>query len=200
VGHLDAIRAELQEAAATLDAALGDPLVVAAAARFADELQRALAAGRRVFACGNGGSMAEAMHFAEEWSGRFRDDRQPLPAQALSDPAALTAIANDYGFAEVFARQIEAHGGPGDVLVLLSTSGQSENLIRAAEVARRLRLTTIALLGRGGGKLRDRVDVAIVVPRAATADRVQEAHLQIMHAVIAAVEQKLLAPASNAAD
>ena len=187
----DAIRSALREAVTTVDALLRDEAALAAVARFVDATHAALASGGRLLACGNGGSMADAMHFAEEWTGRFRYERRALPALALSDPAALTAIANDYGYGEVFARQVEAYGRAGDMLVLLSTSGNSENLVRAAEVARRLRVTTVGLLGRGGGKVRDAVDIAIVVPHATTSDRVQEVHLTVLHAVIDAVERKL---------
>lgn len=111
---------------------------------------------------------------------------------AFSDPTVITCIANDFfGFDEVFARQVEAHGRAGDVLVLLSTSGHSANLLRAAEEARRRRVTTVGLLGRGGGKLRDAVDIAIVVPHATTSDRIQEVHIKVLHAVIEAVEHRM---------
>jgi D-sedoheptulose 7-phosphate isomerase len=135
--------------------------------------------------------MSDAMHFAEEWSGRFRGDRAALPAIAFSDPAAMTCIANDFGFERVFARQVEAHGKAGDVLVALSTSGNSPNLLAACEAARTRGLTVVGLLGRGGGKMKDLCDVAVVVPNATTSDRIQEIHIQVIHAVIEAAERNL---------
>ena len=135
--------------------------------------------------------MADAMHFAAEWTGRFHRDRRALPALALSNPVDLTAIANDLGFEQVFARQVEAQAKRGDLLVLLSTSGDSENLLRAVEQAREQGVGTVALLGRGGGKLLPIVDLPIVVPRASRADGVQAVHIQILHACIEAVEHEL---------
>ena len=115
----------------------------------------------------------------------------PLPALSFSDPTQLTCIANDFGFEEVFARQVEAHGRAGDLLLLLSTSGSSPNVLRAARVARARGIQTVALLGRGGGKLASEVDIPIIVPRARTSDRIQEIHLHILHSVIEATERRL---------
>jgi D-sedoheptulose 7-phosphate isomerase len=187
----DPIRAAFDEAAATLRAFLDDPDGLAGVRRFADAARGALERGGRLLACGNGGSMCDAMHFAEEWTGRFRGDRAALPAIALSDPAMLTCVANDFGFDEVFARGVEALGRPGDLLVLLSTSGESPNMLRAAEAARERELVTVGLLGKGGGALRERVDVPLVVPHATTSDRIQEVHIKILHTVIEVVERDL---------
>ena len=162
-----------------------------AAAEFADLAFEALSDGKKLLACGNGGSMCDAMHFAEEWTGRFRGDRDPLPALAFSDPAQLTCIANDFGFDEVFARQVAAHGREGDLLVVLSTSGESPNILRALEEARARGVKTIGLLGKGGGAALTLSDVAIVVPSATTSDRIQELHINVLHAVIEAVERRL---------
>jgi D-sedoheptulose 7-phosphate isomerase len=185
------VRAAFAEAARTSQAFLADDACIAAVERFAEVAAATLEKGGRLLACGNGGSMCDAMHFAEEWTGRFRKDRRALPAIAFSDPSQLTCIANDFGFAEVFARSVEALGGKGDLLLAISTSGDSPNVVRAVEVARSRGLTTVGLLGRGGGKLRDLVDVAIVVPLAATSDRIQELHIQVIHIVIEAVERRL---------
>jgi len=186
------IQNALAEAAAVLDALRHDPVCLEAIEAFVAAAVRALRGGGCLLACGNGGSMSQAMHFAEEWTGRFRRERPPLPALALSDPTVLSCIANDYGYEEVFSRQVEAHATRSDLLVLLSTTGSSPNLLRAAESAREREVGTVALLGNGGGKLAPMVDVPIIVPEARTSDRIQEIHLQILHAVIESVEAELL--------
>jgi D-sedoheptulose 7-phosphate isomerase len=135
--------------------------------------------------------MCDAMHFAEEWTGRFRSDRAPLPAVAFSDPSHLTCIANDFGYDEVFARLVASYGKPGDVLVALSTSGNSPNVLRALEVAREKGVHTVGLLGKGGGKALALTDVPIVVPRAQTSDRIQEIHIKVLHITIEAVERRM---------
>jgi D-sedoheptulose 7-phosphate isomerase len=185
------IQASLAEAAATLDAFRNDPVAVHATSAFVSAALRTLRAGGLLMACGNGGSLSQAMHFAQEWTGRFRGDRPALPAMAFSDPTQLSCIANDYGFEEVFARQVEAHGRAGDLLLLLSTSGQSPNVIQAARAARASDVQTVALLGRGGGKLASEVDIPILVPLTTTSDRIQEVHLQILHSVLEAAEREL---------
>jgi D-sedoheptulose 7-phosphate isomerase len=187
----DPVRASFDEALATLQAFLAAPAALDGVRRFADAARATLERGGLLMACGNGGSMCDAMHFAEEWTGRFRGDRRALPALAFSDPSQLTCIANDFGYDEVFARQVEAHGKPGDLLVLISTSGNSPNMLRAAEVARRREVATVGLLGKGGGKLGAAVDVPIVVPLATTSDRIQELHIKVLHIVIEAVERGL---------
>ena len=146
-------------------------------------------AGGKVLFCGNGGSAADAQHLAAEYVVRFARERRPLPALALTtDTSVLTAAANDYGFASAFARQVRALGAPGDLLVLHSTSGESENLLQAAAAAREGGLVTVALLARGGGRLRERVDRALVVPTDVTA-RAQEMHLAIGHVVCDLVDR-----------
>ena len=185
------LRGSLDESRRTLDAFLADARALEAVEAFAGRVLATVRGGGRLLVCGNGGSMSDAIHFASEWSGRFRGDRAPVSAIALSDPATLTCIANDYGFDQVFARQVEAHGRKGDLVVALSTSGDSPNVVAAAQTARRLGLGIVGLLGRGGGKLAAEVDVAIVVPSARTADRIQEVHIQILHAVTEAVEREL---------
>lgn len=189
--HDDPVRNGFEEAAATLKAFLDSEEAMASVQRFVDVCSAALQVGAKLMACGNGGSMCDAMHFAEEWTGRFRSDRNPLPALAFSDPSQLTCIANDFGFDQVFARSVEAYGRKGDVLVAISTSGNSPNVLAAVESARRLGVTTVGLLGRGGGELAGRVDVPIVVPRATTSDRIQEVHIKVLHLTIEAVERRL---------
>lgn len=157
---------------------------------FAGKLAATFRAGCKAMSCGNGGSMSDAMHFAEEWSGRYRKERPPLPAIAFSDPGHMSCVANDYGFTEVFARQVQALGQEGDLLLMLSTSGESRNLIRAAEEARAKGIATVGLLGKGGGTLLSLCDIPIIVP-GITSDRIQELHIKIIHVVIETVERTL---------
>jgi D-sedoheptulose 7-phosphate isomerase len=187
----EAIRNSFDEAASTLQAFRESPDGLAGVERFAAAASEALRAGKKLLSCGNGGSMCDAMHFAEEWTGRFRGDRAALPAVAFSDPSQLTCIANDFGYDEVFARQVEALGQAGDVLVAISTSGNSPNVLRAVEVAKERGITTVGLLGKGGGKLLPEVDIPIVVPLATASDRIQEVHIKVLHIVIEAVEREL---------
>jgi D-sedoheptulose 7-phosphate isomerase len=150
-----------------------------------------LAGGRKLMFCGNGGSAADSQHLASEFTGRFINDRRPLAALALTtDSSALTCIANDYGFDDVFSRQVLGLGRPGDCLIAISTSGNSRNVIQAAAAARAIGMRTIGLLGRDGGKLLALCDVPIVVESTSTA-RIQEAHSFIGHTLCALVEQAL---------
>jgi D-sedoheptulose 7-phosphate isomerase len=163
----------------------------AAVEHVALQLARCLQGGGKLMLCGNGGSAADAQHIAAELTGRFVHDRRPLAAMALStDTSALTCIGNDYGFDHVFERQVRALGRVGDALVLISTSGQSPNLLQAATAARMAGITTIGLLGRDGGALRAQCDHSVVVPHTVTA-RIQEAHIFIGHCWCALVEQTL---------
>ena len=183
------IHAAFEEARITLDAFVAGGLdgVIA----FADAARETLTSGHKLMACGNGGSMCDAMHFCEEWTGRFRETRAALPAVAFSDPSQITCIANDFGYDQVFARMVAALGNEGDLLVLLSTSGDSPNIVNAAAAARARGVKTVGLLGKGGGSVLEHVDLPIVVPVATTSDRIQEVHIKILHAVIEAVEQRL---------
>jgi D-sedoheptulose 7-phosphate isomerase len=187
----DPVRAAFEEAQATLAAFLADPACLQGVGRFVESAAATLERGGLLMACGNGGSMCDAMHFAEEWTGRFRKDRAALPALAFSDASQLTCIANDFGFDSVFARSVEAYGKPGDLLVAISTSGSSPNILAAIEAAKKKRIATVGLLGKGGGKARALVDVPIVVPRAETSDRIQEVHIKVLHIVIEAVERRM---------
>jgi D-sedoheptulose 7-phosphate isomerase len=159
-------------------------------------LSRCLQQGGKVLACGNGGSMSDAIHLAEELSGRFRADRRPLAGLALSDPGHLTCVANDQGFEQVFARSVEALGRPGDVLVVFSTSGSSPNVLVAASSARRLGMDVVALTGKRDSALEHEATVTVVTPGGAWSDRVQELHALVLHTLIEIVERALdLSPA-----
>ncbi len=187
----DPVRAAFDDAAKTLAAFLADPAALSNVQRFVDAAAKALKGGGLLMSCGNGGSMCDAMHFAEEWTGRFRKDRAALAAIAFSDPSQLTCIANDFGYDEVFARSVEAYGKKGDLLVVLSTSGDSPNILRAIEVAKSKGVVTVGLLGKGGGKARTQLDIPIIVPLATTSDRIQEIHIKILHITIEAVERQM---------
>jgi D-sedoheptulose 7-phosphate isomerase len=151
-------------------------------------IYNSLLSGGKIIVCGNGGSACDAMHFCEELTGRFRDDRKPLPAIALTDPANLTAVGNDYGFAEVFARGVKAHGKKDDVLIALTTSGNSENVVRAVAAAEAIGMKVILLLGRHGGKLRGVGNVNFLIS-GSTSDRIQEVHMTILHVMIEGMER-----------
>lgn len=160
--------------------------VVAAANCIAESFRN----GGRVFSCGNGGSMCDAIHFAEELSGRYRDDRKGLPAVAIADPGHLTCVGNDYGYDFVFSRYLEAHARKGDVLVGISTSGKSRNVIRAAEKAREMGVHVIVLNGKPESELGKLADIEIITPgTSGYADRVQELHIKVIHILIELVER-----------
>ena len=189
------VRAALDEAAAALAALRADEVMLARIEQAGALLAATFAGGGRAYACGNGGSMCDAMHFAEELTGRFRDDRPGYAAIAISDPGHLSCVGNDYGYEQVFARFVEAHGRAGDVLLAISTSGTSRNVVAAARAAKLLGVRVIALTGRAGTPLAEAADIAIVTPAGRYADRVQELHIKVIHILIELVERRL-APAN----
>lgn len=147
--------------------------------------------GKKVISCGNGGSMSDAMHFAEELSGKFRDNRKPLAAIAISDPAHISCTSNDFGFEYVFSRFIEAIGNEGDVVLCISTSGNSPNILSAARTAIDKKIKVIALTGNNGGILAGLCDVELRVPHSGYSDRIQEVHIKIIHSLIHYIELEL---------
>jgi D-sedoheptulose 7-phosphate isomerase len=151
----------------------------------------AIKSGHKIISCGNGGSMSDAMHFAEELTGRFRDDRPSLPALAISDQGYLSCVANDYGYDFVFSRFMESMGQDGDVLLAISTSGNSANVINAAKVAQQKGVRVIALTGKKGGDLANHCDVEIRVEHDRYADRIQEIHIKVIHSLIGLIEHKI---------
>ena len=153
-------------------------------------LIRAFAKRRPVLSCGNGGSTCDAMHFAEEFTGRYRKDRIALPAMAIADPSHLTCVSNDYGFEHVFSRTVDAFGQEDGVLLAISTSGNSKNVLEAAKMARKRKMSVIGLTGKGGGLLAALCDVCFIAP-GANADRIQELHIKIIHTLIEGVEREL---------
>lgn len=152
-------------------------------------MSKAVVDGAKIISCGNGGSMSDAMHFAEELSGRFRDDRPAIPAVSISDPTHITCVGNDYGFDSIFSRYIEGLGKMGDVLLAISTSGNSANVVKAAEVAKEKGMQIVSLTGKDGGKLKNLSDVNINVNHHGYSDRIQEIHIKIIHILIELIEK-----------
>ncbi len=185
------ITRELTEASTVLQRFLSDTAALAKVEQAAQTIAQAFAAGNKLITCGNGGSHCDAMHMAEELTGRYRENRKALPALCISDPSHLTCVGNDYGFEFVFSRFVEAHGKPGDVLVAISTSGKSPNILRGAETARQLGVKVIALTGNEGGPLAKLADIEIRVPHHGFADRIQEVHIKIIHILILLIEQQV---------
>lgn len=159
--------------------------------QFATILVEAFEKNKKLLICGNGGSLCDAMHIAEEFTGQFRFKRKALPAIALADPSHITCVANDMGFDEVFARGVQAFGQQGDILLILSTSGQSLNVIKALEAAKSQGLHVVCLLGKTGGALKGLADLELIVPGFKYSDRIQEIHMTLMHIVIEACENRL---------
>lgn len=179
-----------EEAQRTVEQFWKDPSQIEKCMLFSQILIDTFKNGGTVFSCGNGGSHCDAMHFAEEMTGRYRKDRRPLGALALGDASHVTCVSNDYGFKHIFSRQVEGLGRAGDALIGLSTSGNSENVIMAVEAAKKKGMKTICLLGRDGGKLKSMADLSIVIP-AQTSDRIQEMHIKLIHTVIETVERAI---------
>lgn len=156
--------------------------------KVAKELADVFTKGNKVLICGNGGSNCDALHFAEEFTGRFRGDRKALPAIAISDSSHITCVGNDYGFDYIFSRGVEAYGKDGDMFFGISTSGNSPNVIKAVEAAKKLGMKTCVLLGKDGGKLKGMCDYEFIIP-GKTSDRIQEIHMMILHIIIEGVER-----------
>lgn len=193
---LPLLEAGLAQARQGLDALCADATTRQAIAAAIGLLVHTLRLGGQVIACGNGGSMCEAMHFADELTGRYRQDRPALPATAIADPGHLTGVGNDFGFDQVFARHVQAHGRAGDCLVALSTSGRSANVIEAARAARALGLSVIGLTGHADAALGPLCTVHLCTPAGHWADRVQELHLLVLHLLVEGVERQLFGEAA----
>ena len=183
------IEAALREAQAALADLLANRTALDNIGRASSVLINCLENGGRVFSCGNGGSMCDAMHFAEELTGRFRKDRQAFAATAISDPSHISCVGNDYGYDEIFSRYLEAHARKGDVLVALSTSGSSRNVVRAVEACNARGGTSISLVGKPSSALEAISSVCIVTPGGSFADRVQELNIKVLHILIELVER-----------
>ena len=171
--------------------ALKEPKALEFIEKSKDEIVACFKKGGKLLIAGNGGSLCDSIHFAEEFTGQFRKARVPLPAIALADPGHLTCVANDFGYESVFARSVDALGKPEDLFIVLSTSGNSVNLINAAHIAKRKGLKTIAFLGKTGGKMKGFCDLEWIVTGFPFADRIQEAHMAAIHVIIEHVEYDL---------
>jgi len=186
------ISQELKEAQTVLDNFLSDPAQIEKIEKAAGLMADAIIHNGKILSCGNGGSHCDAMHFAEELTGRYRDNRRALPAIAISDVSHLSCVSNDFGYEYVFSRYIEALGQPGDVLLGLSTSGNSPNIIRAAEAAKAKGMKIIIMSGKDGGKLAGVADIEIRVPHFGYADRIQEIHIKVIHIFMLLIEKMVL--------
>lgn len=189
---LDLIRQELTEAQSVLETFLKDPAHLEAIEQGATLMADALKKGNKIISCGNGGSHCDSMHFAEELSGRYRDNRRALAAIAISDVSHLSCVSNDYGYEHVFSRFVEGLGSEGDVLLGLSTSGNSANVIKAVEAARAKNMKIVLLTGKDGGKLAGQADVEVRVPHFGYADRIQEIHIKVIHLFILLIEKQVI--------
>lgn len=190
--YQDLIRGELTEAAETLSNFLSDKANIEAIQQAAVLLADSFKAGGKVLSCGNGGSHCDAMHFAEELTGRYRENRPGYPAIAISDVSHLSCVSNDFGYEFVFSRFIEAVGMKGDVLLGISTSGNSGNIIKAIAAAREKGMKVITLTGKDGGKMAGTADIEIRVPHFGYADRIQEIHIKVIHILIQLIEKEMV--------
>ena len=181
---------ELKEASQVLEKFLADDSNLKKIKNAADLITASITKGGKVISCGNGGSHCDAMHFAEELTGRYRNNRKPFAAIAISDPGYISCVANDFGYEQVFSRFIEGLGNQGDCLLAISTSGNSENIIKAAKAAHGKNMKVIALTGNSGGKLASNANIEIRVPHQGYADRIQEVHIKIIHILINLIEQQ----------
>ncbi|MEF1295304.1 D-sedoheptulose 7-phosphate isomerase [Vibrio parahaemolyticus] len=189
--YQDLIRSELNEAAEVLNKFLSDDHNIAQIEAAAKMIDDSFKQDGKVLSCGNGGSHCDAMHFAEELTGRYRDNRPGYAGIAISDPSHLSCVSNDFGYDFVFSRYVEAVGRKGDVLFGLSTSGNSGNILKAIEAAKAKGMKTVALTGKDGGKMAGLADVEIRVPHFGYADRIQEVHIKIIHIIIQLIEKEM---------
>ena len=188
---IEHIRNSLQEAQRALEAFLANEQTLGNIQKAAELLVESFEHKGKAFSCGNGGSMCDAMHFAEELSGRYRNDRRALPAASISDPSHISCVGNDYGYEAIFSRYLEAHAGAGDVLLAISTSGTSKNILAAVKAAKERGMVVVSLTGRPGSVIGGLADIDVCTPGGQYADRVQELHIKVIHILIESVERAL---------
>ena len=185
------IKASLQEAHHELTAFITNPANIAAIATAGRIMAETLKQGGKIISCGNGGSLCDATHFAEELTGRYRHNRRPLPAIAINDAAYMTCVGNDFSFEDIYGRYVEGVGKAGDTLLAISTSGNSENILRAVKAAHEKGIKVVALTSEGENKLSGVADIAVCAPRSAFSDRIQEIHIKVIHILIQLIEAEL---------
>jgi len=188
---INQIKENFRQAQEVLEAFISDPQSWEAIEKAVKLMVQALEIGNKIISCGNGGSMCDAMHFAEELTGRFHNDRIPLPALSICDPSHITCVANDFGFNYIFSRMVDALGKPGDILLAISTSGNSQNVITAIESAQQKGMKVVGLTGKSGGKMASLCDVEIRVPYEGYSDRVQEIHIKVIHSLVQLIEMAM---------
>ncbi len=185
------IRAVLEEARASLASFADNKEALGRIEHAADRMASALKNGNKIISCGNGGSLCDAAHFAEELTGRFRRDRRPLSAIAINDPAYITCVGNDFSFDEIFSRYVEGVGRPGDVLLAITTSGNSANVLNAVAAAKLMGMEVVALTSERGKPRLELADICIAAPDTAFSDRVQEIHIKVIHLLVQMIEIEL---------
>ena len=188
MSNTELVRKNFLEAKSVLDAVLANDALIKSISDAAEMMILSIKARGKIISCGNGGSMCDAMHFAEELTGRFRADRKAIPALSISDPSHISCVANDYGYEFVFSRYLEAIGNKGDVLLAISTSGNSKNIINAIEAAKKKGMKVVGLTGKDGGKMATLCDLELRAPHSEFADRAQEIHIKVIHSLIQLVE------------
>ena len=188
---VDHVKAALTDAQNALAALIENEAMLETIAQAAHVIAQSQRQGGAVYSCGNGGSLCDAMHFAEEMTGRYRQDRKPYRAAAISDVSHMACVGNDYGYEHVFSRWIEAMGTDKDVLIAITTSGTSKNIVAAAEAAKAKGVTVVALTGKSGSPITELADIAVVTPAGRWADRVQELHIKVIHILIELIEREL---------
>ena len=186
---MDSVKKSLEQSSRVLSDFMSDDQNIRKIRMAADLMVTGLLGGSKIISFGNGGSMCDAMHFAEELSGRFRDDRPAVAALSISDPSHITCVANDYGFESVFSRYLEAHGNPGDIVLAISTSGDSKNVVKACRTAAERDVRIVALTGKTGGEIARLADIEIRVPFSSSTDRIQEIHIKVIHILIELIEK-----------
>lgn len=187
----ETVKNSFLEAKSLLDQFIGDESNFDKISQAAELMVAAVKNGKKIISCGNGGSMCDAMHFSEELTGKFRNNRPSIPAVSISDPSHITCAANDFGFSQIFSRYIEGLGNENDVLLVISTSGSSENILKACASAKEKNMKIVGLTGKDGGKLKDFCDIEIRVPYMKFSDRIQEIHIKIIHSIIECIELKM---------
>lgn len=191
MNKLDLIRSNFSEAQKALNEFISDDKNIKSISEAVDVMVSALKNDGKIISCGNGGSMCDAMHFAEEMTGRFRDDRKPFAAISISDPSHMSCVANDYGYEFVFSRYIEAVGKKGDVLLAISTSGNSKNILAAIASAKKMGIKIVGLTGKNGGQMASLCNVEIRASDSNYADRAQEIHIKVIHSLIHCIEDAM---------